>query len=156
MAANLKGQQSLWEQLPKAEQEAVKKALLKPDAKLEQKSGKPKSNGFQLKGYVRCELSSADKDSFKEWEKSDDVINVVGRLIDIVEDGYLFKVGDTGSGFQATLCAANTGKPWEGYVLTAHASYARRAMLLLWYKHVTMMQGDWVAWMADEGEDFIR
>jgi hypothetical protein len=147
---------SAWDKLPKSEQEKVKKHLKSLPEKSE---NAPKKNGkvsFQLKGYVRCELSTADKDNFRVWESGDDVINVNGRMMDIVEDGYLFKVGDTGSGFQASLCAAQTGKAWDGYVLVAHASYAKRAVHLLWYKHTIMMDGDWSAWMSDEGEDFIR
>jgi hypothetical protein len=147
---------SAWERLPKADQEKIKRQL-KSIPEKDNNSAKPKpKNGFQLKGYVRCELSSADKDTFREWESGEDIINVNGRMIDLVEDGYLLKVGDTGNGYQASLCASATGKAWEGYVLTAHASYAKRAVHLLWYKHAMMMEGDWSAWMSDEGEDFIR
>lgn len=147
---------SAWDKLPKSEQEQVKKRLKSIPEKGEQKPSKPAKSNFQLKGYVRCELSSADKDAFKLWEQDEDVINVNGRMIDIVEDGYLLKVGDTGSGFQASLSANTTGKPWDGYVLTAHASYAKRAIWLLWYKHSIMMEGDWTSWMSEDGEDFIR
>lgn len=147
---------SAWDNLPKAEQEKVKKHL---KSLPEKEAAKPSKNGkasFNLRGYIRCELSSADKDAFKAWESSDDVINVIGRLIDIVESGYLLKVGDTGSNFQASLCAATTNKPWEGFVLTAHASYAKRAVYLLWYKHVMMMEGDWSAWLTEDGDDLLR
>jgi len=152
----LPGQTSMWDRLPKSEQEQIKKRLKSIPEKEVQKPSKPAKSNFQLKGYCRCELSTADKDAFKEWEKSDDIINVNGRMIDIVEDGYLLKVGDNGNGFQASLSANTTGKPWEGYVLTAHASYAKRAVYLLWYKHQIMMEGDWSAWMAEDSEDFIR
>jgi hypothetical protein len=147
---------SAWDKLPKSEQEQIKKRLKAIPEKGEQKPSKPSKSNFQLKGYIRCELSSADKDAFKEWEQGDDIINVNGRMIDIVEDGYLLKIGDNGNGFQASISANTTGKPWEGYVLTAHASYAKRALHLLWYKHSVMMEGDWSPWMAEDGEDFIR
>jgi hypothetical protein len=147
---------SAWDKLPKADQEKIKRQLKSlPEKESSAAKGKQK-NGFQLRGYVRCELSSADKEAFRQWEAGDDVVNVNGRLLDLVEDGYLFKVGDTGSGFQASLCASNTGKAWEGYVLTAHASYAKRAASLVWYKHSIMMDGDWSAWMSDDGEDAFR
>lgn len=145
-----------WHKLPKSEQEQIKRKLKALPEKQEQKPAKNSKNSFQLRGYVRCELSAADKEAFKVWEQEHGADIAYGRLIDLVESGYLFKVGDTGSGFQATLCAATTNKPWEGYVLTAHASYAARAARLLLYKHETLMEGDWSAWMTDEGEDFIR
>jgi hypothetical protein len=145
-----------WDKLPKQEQEKVKKQLKAlPDKEPANSKPKPK-NGFQLRGYVRCELSSVDKEAFKEWESGLGEDSRLGLLMDLVEGGYLFKVGDTGSGFQASLCASTTGKLWEGYVLTAHASYAVRAARLVLYKHEVMMQGDWSAWMSEEGEDFIR
>jgi len=147
---------SKWEALPKAEQESIKKklkALPDPEAA---KPAKPAKNGFQLKGYVRCELAAADKEAFKAWEEGLGDESRLGALIGLVEDGYLFKLSDTGSSFQASLCAASTDRPWNGYVLTAHASYAVRAARLLLYKHEIMMQGDWTAFMAEEGEDFIR
>lgn len=147
---------SLWDQLPKNEQERIKKQLNKvredtPVAKA------PKKNGqFQLKGYVRCELSAADKDSFREWEGSVSLPSIMETLIKAIDSGYLLKVGANDPGAQASLCAASTGQSWDGMVLVAHAGSAVRAACLLVYKHELMMGGDWSAWLSDEGEETLR
>jgi hypothetical protein len=146
-----------WDKLTKAEQEIIRRRLLAPDVPKEQGKGFGKGkNTFNLKGYVRCELSAADKEAFKAWEITQVDIGTLDILIKTVDSGYLLKVGEQGAGYQASLCAATTSKEWDGYVLTAHASTAIRATTLLVYKHVILMGEDWSAWLAEGGEDFFR
>lgn len=147
---------SLWDQLPKEEQERIKRQLHNTP---EPNGKRPKSNGkggFELRGYLRCELSAADKDQFREWEQTSAAEQCMDRLIKAVDSGYLLKVGEAGQGFQASLCAASTSHTWDGFVLTAHAATAGRAAALLVFKHEELMQGDWTAWLTDEGDDWMR
>ena len=147
---------SLWEQMPKEEQERIRKHLngLRPEPpKKQERNG---NGGFRLIGYARCELSGSDKEAFKEWEIEHSAEWAYGVLVKLVDSGYLLKLGEQGTGFQASLCAAATGKPWEGYVLVAHAGSGARAALLLVYKHEILMRGDWEPFIAETGEDALR
>lgn len=145
----------VWDSLPKAEQEKLRREMAASAAK--EPKDKPKQKAvFSLKGYIRCELSAADKDGFKSWEGEREGYEWLSHLVEWVDGGYLVKIGESGSGYQASLCAATTGRDWEGYVLTAHAATAMRAAMLLVYKHELLMDKDWSAWLTEEGEDFFR
>lgn len=144
-----------WDELSKGEQERERRRLAALPETAQAKT-KGKGNGFTLKGYVRCELSAADKDGFKSWEAEHSSVEVLDQLIKSVDSGYLLKLGENGNAFQASLCAATTSTDWDGYVLTAHASSASRAAMLLIYKHDVLMQRDWNPWLQEEGEDFFR
>jgi hypothetical protein len=113
-------------------------------------------NGFTLRGYVRCELAAADKEGFGVWEGAQEPGATLGQLVAEVDSGYLLKLGEAEKGYQASLCAATTGREWDGYVLTAHASSGVRATALLVFKHCVLMQRDWTAWTVEDGEDFLR
>jgi hypothetical protein len=155
MASNK--QESLWDKLPKAEQERIKKSLQHTADTVPVKSSKPgKGSSFQLKGYVRCELSASDKEAFTSWEVEYTNVQCYEVLIKAADDGYIVKVSPSGVGFQATLSAAETNQEWDGYVLTAHAGHAARAMMLLVFKHEMLMRRDWSAWMADDEETLLR
>lgn len=149
-------QQQPWKHLTPKEQRALAKQLLsggKPDPKARQ----PKRNGtFELRGYVRCELSASDKDSFRSWEAEQSEEAIFGRLVKYCDSGYLLKVGQVGQGAQASLCASSTDQEWDGFVLVAHAGNASRAAMLLVYKHELIMQSDWRDWLSEEGEDALR
>jgi hypothetical protein len=147
---------SLWESLPKAEQQKLIKQMNKVREEAPSVRPQKKNGQFQLKGYVRCELSASDKESFKEWETQKSAAECYELLIKAADSGYLLKVGEQGQGAQASLCAAATGQAWDGYVLVAHAGNAVRAAMLLVYKHELLMQRDWSAWLADEGEEVLR
>jgi hypothetical protein len=146
-----------WSELTKGEQEIIKRKLLgqengSPAAKV---GGKGKSS-FNLRGYLRCELSADDKEHFRGWEADNGGAAAFEALVKAVDSGYLLKVGESGQGYQASLCAATTGKEWDGYVLTAHAASGQRAAALLVFKHGVLMQGNWSAWLTEEGDDFFR
>lgn len=146
-----------WDDLSKAEQEVIKRDLLKKAKELHADAPKPKGKPtFTLKGYVRCELSASDKEAFKAWELATPSSEVMEQLIKETDSGYLLKVGEQGNAHQASLCAASTSKEWDGYVLTAHASSSMRAAALLVYKHAVLMERDWTAWQSEEGDDFFR
>lgn len=147
---------SLWDALPPAERQRIVKHLsdvrnTTPEPKASKKNGQ-----FQLRGYVRCELSASDKEEFKAWESGQEPAAIFAALVKAADSGYLLKVGEQGQGAQASLCASSTGQPWDGMVLVAHAGSSVRAATLLVYKHELMMRGDWSAWLSDEGEDVLR
>lgn len=148
---------SLWDNLPKAEQERIKRQLKETSETIPVKGEKGKKGStFQLKGYVRCELSAADKEAFASWEEQFSNVQCYDALIKAADSGYIVKVSPSGVGFQATLSAVETDAGWDGFVLTAHAGHAARAMMLLVFKHEMLMRGDWSAWMADDEETLLR
>lgn len=147
----------LWDDLSPVERKLIAKSLKElPAQQQERANGKSPKSTFQLKGYLRCELAAADKEAFKAWDSDQAPGSVGGSIISLADSGYLVKLGESGNGFQASLCAATTNKEWEGYVLTAHASSAVRAASLLLFKHSVMMQSDWSPWLAEDSEDFLR
>lgn len=149
-------QMSLWESLPKKERERIAKEL---NAKRESKplpEAKRRNGVFNLRGYARCELSASDKEAFKAWEDGIGLETCLDGVIKATTDGYLFKLGATGNGYQASYSAATTEKSWDGYVLVAHAGSAERVVKLLTYKHEVLMERDWSDWLGDEGEDALR
>ena len=147
---------TLWDQLSPKERKAIERDL---KAKREMGPAKPdskRSNGFQLKGYVRCDLSTSDKESFVAWEAAHNALEAYDVLVKAADSGYLLKVGEAEKGGIASLSAAATGQVWDGFVLTAHAGSAVRAAVLLAYKHEVIMQREWSAWMDGEGDDVLR
>lgn len=147
---------SLWDQLPKEEKQRIMRTLSEKRDETPKQAAAKKAGGFQLKGYVRCDLSASEKEAYKAWEEAHGNVECYDRLIKAVDSGYLLKVGENGSGFQASLCAASTGCAWDGYVLSAHAGHAARAAMLLVYKHEVLMLSDWSQFLGDEGEDSFR
>jgi hypothetical protein len=147
---------SLWDQLPKDERERITKHLNSQRPSAANGASKNGSGGFKLEGYARCELSASDKDAFRLWEQDHTPEWAYGILVKLVDSGYLLKIGEQGNGFQASLCAASTGKPWDGHVLVAHAGAGARSALLLVFKHEVLMRGDWEPFVGDGGEDGLR
>jgi len=147
---------SLWHQMPKADQQKALREMKRQEREKPLQAPPKKNGAFTLKGYIRCELSASDKEAFKEWETQQDESATMGVLVKVVDSGYLLKVGENGSAYQASLCAASTGREWDGYVLTAHAGTGIRAATLLVFKHEILMQREWTAWMTDESEDALR
>jgi hypothetical protein len=147
---------TLWSGLSKREQQAAIKGLKESAASKPAPKPAKKPGTFDLKGYLRCELSASDKEAFREWETINTAEECFGLLVKATDSGYLLKCGESGQGAQASLSAASTGQEWDGYVLVAHAGNAARAAMLLVYKHEVMMQRDWSPWMAEEGEDALR
>lgn len=149
--------QPLWADLPRAEQEAIKKGLeqLHATSPIGPARADRTLSGFKLIGYVRCDLANGDKPAFLAWEAA----NRDGRLdqlVKAVDSGYLVKCGEGKEGYQASLSAATTGKTWDGYVLTAWAGTPDRAISLLLFKHLVLLSEDWTVTSTDETIDFMR
>ena len=145
-----------WQDLSKAEQKQISMHLQSVAQSEPVKAPKRARGTFELRGYVRCELSSADKEAFRLWEELQTADSLYQALVKAADSGYLFKVGANKEGFQASFCASDTGSSWDGMVLTAHAGNSGRAIALLVYKHEILMQGDWAAFNDEGGEDFFR
>jgi len=147
---------TLWESLPKKEQERVRQHLEKMRTESPKQAANGRNGGFSLKGYVRCELSKSDKAAYVEWEAGHSDTECYGVLVKLADSGYLLKVGESGNGHQASLSAYSTGNAWDGYVLVSHASNAQRAVMLLVYKHTVLLDADWEAFIGDGGEEDFR
>jgi len=147
---------SLWDSLPKKERERIAKELNAKRPEKPSLEAKRRNGVFNLRGYARCELSASDKDAFKAWEEGVSLETCLDGVIKAATDGYLFKLGAAGSGYQASYSAATTEKTWDGYVLVAHAGSADRVVKLLTYKHEVLMERDWSDWLGEEGEDMLR
>jgi len=149
-------QQKLWKDLSASEQRSIA-ALLKNERNENQPRLKPqRPPSFQLKGYVRCELSSIDKADFADWFPKHGPEALFDLLLKAVSDGYLFKIGVGKEGYTASLSAFDTGKVWDGYVLTAFASSPDRAIAGLWFKHHVLLKADWGDMSAEHQDDFLR
>jgi len=142
--------------LPKAEQEKITRHLAQMRTESPKQARQNGNGSFQLKGYVRCELSKSDKEAYREWENGHQAAESYAVLVKLADSGYLLKVGESGQGHQASLSAYTTGKPWDGYVLVSHAGNAERAVMLLVYKHEVLLNGDWEAFIGDGGEEDFR
>lgn len=149
-------QASRWQDLSKAEQQQISQHLTAVKNGSDVKPAKKAANSFQLRGYVRCDLSTADKAAYLAWEQCQEGSALYGWLVKLMDSGYLVKAGDTGEGHQASLSANTTGMSWDGYVLVARASSSERALALVIYKHFILMEATWAAWTEETGDDFFR
>jgi hypothetical protein len=147
---------SLWDNLPKKERERITRELLSKRESKPAPEAKRRNGVFNLRGYARCELSASDKEAFRLWEETVSLETCLSNALAAATDGYLLKLGATGNGYQASYSAATTEKPWDGYVLVAHAGTAERVVKLLTYKHEVLMEKDWADWLGEEGEDALR
>lgn len=111
---------------------------------------------FELLGYLRCDLGKSDREPFRQWMEAQSEAGILDELVKLLDSGYLLKVGSGKEGPQASLSACDTGKGWDGYVLTAFAGDNREAMGLLVYKHHILLEGDWSNAMASGGKGTLR
>jgi hypothetical protein len=148
--------QTLWKDLSPAEQRKITDQLKSERGQREPKMKPSRPPVFQLKGYVRCELSTIDKTEFKAWFEAEKPIDVYDLLLKAVDSGYLFKVGVGKEGYTASLSAFDTGKGYDGYVLTAFAGTAPNAIAVLMFKHHIMLKTDWSDAAEPATDDFFR
>lgn len=156
MADDKKKSGDLWSQLPKAEQERIRKDLLAKRLEVQPGAKTDRGTGFQLKGYVHCDLAKSDKEAFKQWRSGQPAEIGAIFLLRMADSGYLVKIGEGKDGMCATVSAADVRPEVNGYVLSAFASDADTAMTLLCYKHDVLMAQDWQPFMEPGGEDFLR
>lgn len=149
-------EQQLWRELSPAEQRKIQQLLSGKKAQPEAKLRPQRPPSFQLKGYVRAEFSSADKANFVAWSGGLQKGDLWEVLVKALSDGYLFKCGVGKEGYTASLSAFDTGKSYDGYVLTAFAGDPEKAALAVMFKHLVMLDGDWGAYAEENTEDFLR
>ena len=146
---------SLLDDMSKEEKTAMKANMAKLQAQPMPKRD-DKVRQFQLKGYVHCDLAKADRASFEAWENSalpGDLFDAIAKLAD---SGYIFKVAEGKEGYQSALSAVTVHDEVNGYVLTAFASSADRAIKLLLFKHLVLMESDWAPFIGTAESDFLR
>jgi hypothetical protein len=149
-------QQKIWKELTPAEQKATREALKAIPAPKGMKTEKTAATQFNLKGYVHCDLAKSDREQFALWAAGLGDAAAFDRLMKLADSGYLVKLGANREGFQATLSAFDVEPNVDGYVLTAFAGDAGRAIRLLLFKHDALMLGDWTPWIVEGGDDFLR
>jgi hypothetical protein len=154
--AELDGQLSMVQGNPMADRKRQEKDLLRRQKEMHQEDKKAKAQPFKVQGYVSCELDKDLKDHFTTWMEQQNGSLGLSQVGTLVEDGYILKCTVSDKGYMSSLCAWQTGLPWDGQVLTARASSAHKSLLLLFYKHYQLMQADWSAWVGTEDTDFLR
>lgn len=149
-------EQQLWRDLSPAEQRSITQVLKGNKASSQAKLRPQRPPTFQLKGYVRAEFASADKVEFSSWSQGQSEGSLWVLLVKAMSDGYLFKCGAGKEGYTASFSAFDTGKVYDGYVLTAFAGDPDKAARALLFKHLVMLDGDWSAYAEENTEDFLR
>jgi hypothetical protein len=154
--ANMTTQPKLWSELTSKEQkEAIASLKALPNPK-NGKVEKPSTGQFNLRGYVHCDLAKSDRELFEGWAATVDDAGAFDKLMKLADSGYLVKLGANREGFQATLSAYSVRGEVDGFVLTAFAGDAARAVRLLLFKHYVQMAEDWTPYVLEGGDDFLR
>jgi len=115
----------------------------------------PKNTNNNFKGYVKCDISKLERQDYLTWAKDKDLPFFWDILTRLVDSDYklAIKPDNYGGGVMASLTCASTGKDDEGLVLTARAPDMDNAVMLLVYKHVVVLDGQWAAWQDENKEE---
>jgi len=117
---------------------------------------KVKKDAPPFKGFVNCEMNAARKEQFKLWSpKSDDFELAVQECL---SPGYKlsFSLDTYHDAYQVSWFCTAPGDRNAGWCLTARASTIGKALLVLLFKHIVVLEGDWTSVAPlDEGEDGI-
>jgi len=99
----------------------------------------------EFRGYVKYEITKDEKVEYLEWAGGTEIEFLWLELEQLVDSGYKFatKTDSYGGGVQASLTCAEDTNDDCGLVLTARAPDLRNAMLLLLYKHLHLLKGEW-------------
>ncbi len=118
----------------------------KPFPDLENGSKKENDNGYKRPTFVRCDLSSDQKNEMAEWANSRTADDLLDLISESTDEGYVLSLKPGEKGFQASLTQSqpiavhvrNGGK-----CLVTRASKPERALWSLYYKHTQVMVKDW-------------
>jgi hypothetical protein len=110
---------------------------------------------WQYKGFVNCDLRKEDKERFKSFSDGLADADLLSWLWKMCDSGYKVSVGEGKLGLSATLANVDGPEETRGYMLSAQASYAEKAVTLLMFKHEIMLEGVWLVDITDP-EDFLR
>ena len=105
----------------------------------------PKKSGGEFVGYVKHNLSRDEKKDYLEWVEDKSPEYLWERLEELVDSYYKFscKEDSYGGGVMCSLTCANKTSQDCGLVLTARAPDLYNAALLLLYKHIVLLSGEW-------------
>ena len=115
-----------------------------------------KPDKIEWKGFVSCELNTQRKEQFKAWTPKVDDLET--GILECLSPGYKlsFSVDTYHDAIQASWYCGATGDPNAGWCLTARGASISKAFLVLLFKHLVILEGDWSsAAPMDEGEDGI-
>lgn len=109
---------------------------------------------FEYQGFVSCDLRRSDRDDFKAWSADQGDAALFDFIAKAVDSGYKFSVGEGKNGLTASL--ANVDGPVEarGYILASIAGDAARAIEVLFYKHLVMLEDGWP--VGQDADDHFR
>lgn len=100
-------------------------------------------------GFIDVRLSNGDQVEFAAWENEhefDDVDDVLGEGCKLAVS--FDKSSDT---YLATLTSENHVSDGFRYVLTARAGLWEKAIRLVIYKHMVLLEGDWGRYKPSNG-----
>jgi len=108
------------------------------------------------KGFVPCELNSKRKEQFREW--SPNVEAVEDYIERFVAPGYKlsFSIDTYHDCVQVSYSCSSIGDPNCGWTLTARGNDLLKALAVLLFKHVVILECQWDQGLpADEFVDDI-
>lgn len=105
---------------------------------------------FVFKGFVRCELVKEQKAMFEAWSASLSADDLLGQLSALLDDGFKLSWGEGKQGMTASLSNVDGPAESRGYLLSAMAGRAEKALRVLLYKHLVVLEGQWP---LDDGDD---
>lgn len=98
---------------------------------------------FDFKGYVPANLDKATREEIRAWDiTAGEVLDQFDRLLD---SGYsiTLKFDKEGEGRRVNISALDVRDDVNGWILNARAATLFQAMVVVWYKHSILLQGDW-------------
>lgn len=122
----------------------------------ERKARQAANSRPEWKGFVACELTTADRDLLEQGAMSYE--DAWEGLVDIIPEGYKlsFSWDDKNDTFTASLTGgAGTGDN-AGWCLTGRGSSLDGAIISLAYKHFTKLQRAWNAAAGSVGHPALR
>ncbi len=116
-------------------------------------------NGRKNKGYVPnikfvdLELTSQQKDGFKEWnwDEADSLASIESMGV----EGYKFgsRYDRTNGSWIVSITCAETSLPNFGWCLSARGRSFLHALAVVLYKHHIVLRGDWAAALPEDEND---
>lgn len=116
-------------------------------------------NGRKNKGYVSnikfvdLELTGQQKDGFREWNwRETDSLASIERM---GVEGYKFgsRYDRTNGSWIVSITCAEASLPNYGWCLSARGKSFLHALSVVLYKHLIVLQGDWITSLPDDEND---
>lgn len=101
------------------------------------------NNAPEWKGFLERKLTEAELDDFdKQKVKAEELLTALDAL---AEDGYQFKLSYSGKlkAYTATMVDQNSARKTAGYALSAADGTGIKALAMVMYKHLEVLERDW-------------